>query len=151
MKDTKGMVGFALAVLAVLLIGAVSLNYGDPRDMRELYISITADTSGDSWTTLDEAYSVTGGGVKDAAWINGKVYRVNVFSDATSTPTNLWDLTIVDEDTVDVLAGAFANIDSSTTESEYFDPPVPISGVLRVNGDNMGSKGTAYIRFLFAP
>jgi hypothetical protein len=45
--------------------------------------------------------------------INGGINRVVTNPDNTDTPTTLWDLTLTDEDGVDVLAGNGADRDSA--------------------------------------
>ena len=45
--------------------------------------------------------------------INGRINRVVTNPDNTDTPTTLWDLTLADEDGVDVLAGNGADRDSA--------------------------------------
>ena len=62
--------------------------------------SFTTDASGD----VTEQTSIL---------INGGINRVVTNPDNTDTPTTLWDLTLTDEDGVDVLAGNGADRDSA--------------------------------------
>ena len=62
--------------------------------------SFTTDASGD----VTEQTSII---------INGGINRVVTNPDNTDTPTTLWDLTLTDEDGVDVLAGNGADRDSA--------------------------------------
>lgn len=62
--------------------------------------------------------SATGGAVSSAAsgWYCGKIVKVSLASDAGDTaPTNLYDVTIEDQDGLDVLSGNGADVTSAAT------------------------------------
>ena len=77
--------------------------------------SFTTDASGD----ITEESTVT---------INGQIGRIVTNPDNTDTPTTLWDLTMADEDGVDILCGAGADrdvADSGASEQISPCPPCP--------------------------
>ena len=65
---------------------------------------------------------------ESTATINGQISRVVTNPDNTDTPTTLWDLTVADEDGVDILCGAGADrdvADSGASEQIAPCPPCP--------------------------
>jgi len=137
----------AAAVLAIFALGAVSMYYGNRRN-REIQLTTgEANASGYVAVTLSPGYLDDMG---NRVWVNGDLKRMDVWSDATTAPTTAWDL-VLNHGTsvVDILGGAFANIDSSTTVSYRFDPPVELSGTLHLVGTNMGADGGANILMVF--
>jgi hypothetical protein len=83
-----------------------SLDRTGERELEVISISWVAHTDG---TFTD--YTIPGGKVK------GVLERLVVDPGATA-PTNLYDVTIVDEDGVDVLGGGGANLLTATTEEK---------------------------------
>lgn len=79
-----------------------------------------------TWTfTTDGSGDVT---EETTATINGQISRIVTNPDNTDTPTTLWDLTLKDEDGVDVLGGVGADrdaADSGTSEQAAPCPPCP--------------------------
>ena len=60
--------------------------------------------------------------------INGQISRVVANPDNTDTPTTLWDLTLKDEEGVDILCGNGADrdaADSGASEQVFPCPPCP--------------------------
>lgn len=78
---------------------------------------------------------------------NGKVVQLVTVPGATA-PTDLYDITVTDEDGVDVLAGAGANRATATTQ---YVAEASLGAVaqsqLTINGSNAGAskEGTAYL------
>lgn len=74
-------------------------------------------------------YSFTTDGSGDASeqseLLNGRVNRVVTNPDNTDTPTAGWDLTIKDEDDVDVLCGNGANRDADGSKASEQAFPCP--------------------------
>jgi len=71
--------------------------YGTPVSIIEW--SFTTDGSGDATEDTEEIW--------------GKINRIATNPDNTETPTSLWDLTIADEDGVDILCGDGADRDAA--------------------------------------
>lgn len=128
-----------------------SLDEGDPtlrqdRSIVRLVINWLAHTDGSAThTTLP---------------VNGTILRVAV-NPATNAPDDNYDVTLLDEDGLDVLAGQGANRD--TTNSEHFCPgvaftdgtttsvvPIVVAGTLALSVTNAGSGNegqiTIYLR-----
>lgn len=105
-----------------------------------------------TWTSDDSNGTVTGTSVFE---VNGLVYGLTTNPGATA-PTDNYDITITDEDGVDLLGGAAA--DRDTSNSEYVAAkdgggnvvPIPCGGPITFNGSNMGNSkiGTARLWFL---
>lgn len=71
--------------------------------------------------------SATGGAVSSAAsgWYCGKIVKVSLASDAGDTaPTNLYDVTIEDQDGLDVLSGGGADVTAAATV--YINDPTKV-------------------------
>lgn len=93
--------------------------------------------------------------------VSGKIERVVVVPSASAAPSNLYDLTLTDEDGIDVLAGQGANL--SDTVANNFCPAIPlkdgtstadyattVDGILTLNvtnaGDAKAGKVVVYVR-----
>ncbi len=123
--------------------------------MADQVVTITQDTitypiQKVSWDWL----SATGGAVTSAAsgFFMGKIVRAILASDSGGTaPTNLYDVVIEDDDGLDVLAGAGANVTAAATV-HVTDPTKVLylrSGTLTLKvtnaGDAKGGVVTLYI------
>jgi hypothetical protein len=74
-----------------------------------------------TWTSATDgsvSHTITG--------VNGEIYRVTTDPSATA-PTDNYDITLTDEDGVDVLVGLGANRDTATTES--ISPGIAVTNV----------------------
>lgn len=75
-------------------------------------------------------------------------YLVRVVTNPEDGPTADWDLTIIDEDGVDILAAG--GVDRHTTTSEEVplpnNNPVFVNGTVTVTGANMGNVKTAAVK-----
>jgi hypothetical protein len=84
------------------------------------------------------------------ARVTGLLYRVVTNPDDTDVPNANWDLTITDEDGVDLLAGQGVNRSNSNSEQIVLSNPVEVSSKLTfsVTNGGTGKKGkvTAYLR-----
>jgi len=76
-----------------------------------------------TWTfTTDGSGDVT---EETTATINGQISRIVTNPDNTDTPTTLWDLTLKDEDGVDVLSGDGADRDTADSGASEQIAPCP--------------------------
>ena len=79
-----------------------------------------------TWSfTTDASGDVT---EETTATINGQISRVAFNPDNTDTPTTLWDFTLKDEDSIDLLCGDGADrdaADSGASEQVAPCPPCP--------------------------
>lgn len=93
--------------------------------------------------------------------VSGTIERIVIVPSASAAPTNLYDITLTDEDGIDVLAGQGANLSSSaashvcpgvplkdgTTTSAV---PIVVDGTLTLNvtnaGDTKAGSVAVYVR-----
>lgn len=134
------------------MAGTVTITEGTKRDdshgrILEVTATLTSDSSGDA--TGETTFTV-----------EGMFMGVMVNPDGTAAPTDDWDLTVKNEDAVDLLGGNGADLDTSTGEYrpclvtnkvdatnhlEY----VPIANSkLTFTGANMGSAKKAVVTAL---
>lgn len=79
--------------------------------------------------------------------LNGRIYRVVTNPDNADTPTANWDLTLEDEDGVDVLAGTGANRDAGGTgASEQIKPDVAVASKLTFKVANGGNAKKGVVK-----
>ena len=103
----KLLILFAVIVLlpaGVWAAGTVSMGqvyYGG--GIKRVAISWTSDASGDATYTTTQ--------------LGGVILRVTFDPDGTAAPTDNYDITLKDENGIDVLAGSGANLSTSTTSS----------------------------------
>lgn len=104
-----------------------------------------------TWTfTTDGSGDVT---EQTSVVINGQVSRVVVNPDNAATPTTLWDLTLTDEDAVDILSGEGANRDAANngaSEQVFPCPPyLTVQSKLRFTVANGGNakKGVVKVHY----
>ena len=150
------VIGLGVAALVWAADAGVvtTVRSGTDRDAKQpgldLYtITLVSDDSGDA----EEA--------SDIANAQGEIVKVTTDpSDGSTSPTTLWDLTILDASGYDILEGLGA--DRSASASETFVPrfwdttttetrkssPVYQLGALTPVGDNMGSTRTATVYLL---
>jgi hypothetical protein len=93
--------------------------------------------------------------------VSGQIQRIVIDPSGSAAPSTLYDLTLTDEDGVDVLAGQGANLSETTTTS--FCPGTPlkdgtttstyptvVDGILTLNitnaGDTKAGKVVVYVR-----
>jgi hypothetical protein len=74
-----------------------------PRCATRWPINWTSDASGNVSVGID--------------WPGGTIERVTFWHDPVNTPTNLYDVTLTDEDGIDILGGRGANIASASNTS----------------------------------
>lgn len=106
-----------------------------------------------TWTSDDTAGTVTG---TSSFEIGGLVYGLTTNPGSTA-PTDNYDITITDEDGVDLLGGVGA--DRDTANSEYVAVkdgagnvvPVPVGGPVTFNGSNMGNSKVGIARLWYLP
>jgi hypothetical protein len=88
------------------------------------------------------------GNATQAVTLTGWIVKVVTNPDASAAPTADWDLTIVDEDALDILVAAGA--DRHTSNSELCalpnNNPIWVDGIVTVTGANMGDTKTAVVR-----
>ena len=78
--------------------------------------------------TLTWSFTTDGSGdvtEQTSATINGQISRVVTNPDNTDTPTTLWDLTLTDEDSVDVLCDAGEDMDAADSGASEQIAPCP--------------------------
>jgi len=91
---------------------------------------------------------------EESATVNGQINRVVTNPDDTDTPTTNWDLTIVDEDGIDILGGNGANRDAADSgASEQAAPSVAglaVASTLTFTVENGGNakKGAVTVYLL---
>jgi hypothetical protein len=87
--------------------------------------------------------------------ISGEIQRV-VIDPQSPAPTDLYDITLTDEDSVDVLAGQGANVSTSATSivcpgtplkdgTTVSVRPVVVDGILTLNITNAGNGGAGKV------
>jgi len=117
-------------------------------------VTITEETHGSlkkiAWAwTCDASGNVNGTGGQTAGAYNGALERlVTVPAAAGSAPTDNYDITILDEDGVDVLLGAGADRDTANTEQvQRTSLGVVANDKLTLNIANAGNakSGTVYL------
>jgi hypothetical protein len=93
--------------------------------------TLTTSDQGGGVTKYAIAWVSTAGGAVSANTfsVKGRVLQVKVLPDSGGTqPTDLYDLTIVDADSVDVINGAGANLSNATGKYIQLDPPLILDG-----------------------
>lgn len=83
--------------------------------------------------------SASNGSVSQAVPVDGAIVRV-VTNPGATAPSDNWDLTLVDEDGVDVLAGEGANRDTSNSEQIYPTDTPFVNGTVTVTVANAGDS-----------
>ena len=104
-----------------------------------------------TWSfTTDASGDVT---EESASTINGQISRVVTNPDNTDTPTTLWDLTLKDEDGVDILGGDGGDRDSADSKASEQVSPCPPCPAIRskltftvANGGN-AKKGVVVVYY----
>ncbi len=150
------LVGFAFwlvcagAASATETTGTVTVSVIRVPALSVFSISATSNAAGDIYYPLD-----FGAGVS----CHGLLQRVTVNpADGATSPTDAFDLTLLDLDGVDVLAGLGADLSRSASTS--FRPTVgdgvtsgaiALQGALTLTGDNMGASKGAVVRLYVKP
>ena len=100
-----------LIALGLLLVGSTAFAQGSDSitvTSGTVSVSRTAGAAGD-YVTVSWTSTAAGAVVVSGIYLEGLVTKV-VFANGTATPTNLYDVTITDQDSIDVLGGDGANI-----------------------------------------
>jgi hypothetical protein len=113
-------------------------------------VTVTEERYG-SLKKIAFAWTSSAGGAADGSTsgaYNGVVERLVTVPSGSAAPTDDYDLTIVDEDGVDVLMGAGANRDAANTEQVLASSlGVVANDTLTVHVTNAGNakQGTVYL------
>lgn len=106
----------ALGAVVALAVGSVTLT------STSVGRRITKHTI--VWTS-DAAGAVSGNGATLASIDRGAVVQIELIpGSAGNQPTDLYDVTLVDDRSVDYLQGVGANLSNSTSKLVLFDPPI---------------------------
>ena len=90
---------------------------------------------------------VSGDASEESITLNGRIERVATNPDNTDTPTTNWDLTIEDEDGIDVLGAAGANRDpGGTGASEQIKPDVVVASKVTFKVANGGNAKKGVVK-----
>lgn len=103
--------------------------------IRKIKFAWTSDASGDATGTTTKSYT-------------GELLRLITVPDGTSAPTDDYDITITDEDGVDVLIGQGANRDTANTEQVIASSLGCVANdklTLTVANAGNAKKGTVYL------
>lgn len=117
-------------------------------------MAVTEDNSGKLYKVKFTLTSTTAGTASDVTTgrYNGIVHRVVFVPDAGGTqPTDAWDITIADGDSVDILNGLGANLtNAATVQKANVDGLGDVkSSLLTANLTNAGdSKGVTVILYI---
>lgn len=83
--------------------------------------------------------SDSNGDVNDTAFGHqGYLERVTFVPSSTAQPSDLYDLSLLDSDGVDILDGAGSNLSNSVSSSFVSDPPMPVLGAIYPTISNAG-------------
>jgi hypothetical protein len=90
-------------------------------------VVLTADNLGGGLVQYTFAWTSTAGGAVSAnaqALVRGRLVEIEIIPASGGTqPTDLYDMTLVDENGVDLLNGRGANRSNATSERFQWDPP----------------------------
>jgi hypothetical protein len=103
--------------------------------MKKIAWTWTADASGNADGATVNAY-------------NGACQRLVTVPDSGTAPTDNYDITVADEDSTDVLMGAGANRDTSTTEQVLGTSLGVVANdklTIHVTNAGSGGKGVTYL------
>lgn len=110
-----------------------------------------------AWTSAADGTATVASGLA----VSGQVQRVVFIPSATAAPTDLYDVTLTDADSMDILAGQGANLSTSTSSSVCpgipFDDgtttsvaPCVVDSILTLNvtnaGDSKAGSVIVYVR-----
>jgi hypothetical protein len=108
------------------MAGTLTITHQLHRTVQKLLLDWLSDASGDVSGTL-------------TAVVSGILYRVAFVPDGGGTqPTDLYDVTIEDDDGVDVLAANGSNL-SNATKSQHIDAGRAVDGKLELKVSNAGN------------
>lgn len=130
------------------MAGSVTITYQDHRTVKWIQWAWTSDASGDVSGT-------------ETVVVSGQILRVVTIPDDTAAPTASYDVTLEDEDNVDILYGAGA--DRSATDAESLVPlqtddkaspanvpiPVPFDGKLELKIVNAGNAKQGTVKLYY--
>jgi len=111
-------------------------------------MSFVAEQRGRGIQRVEVAWTSTAGGAASAAqFLFGKLCRVTTIPNGVAAPTDNYDVTLVDEDGVDVAGGNLADRDTANTENVVFANKEVIGGLLTPTVANAGNakQGTIVI------
>jgi len=120
---------------------AGSVTFSEDRSSNRGLQTITA-----AWTS-DASGDVSGTSTRT---VSGRLARVVTNPDDSAAPTDNYDVTLLDADGVDVLAGAAADRDTANSEQILLDPPVAVHGPLQPVVANAGNAKAGAIVLYFA-
>lgn len=105
-----------------------------PTKVRKYVVAWTSDASGDATATLP---------------LDGCLVRMVTNPDGTDAPTDNYDITIIDEDGVDLLNGEGADRDTANSEQVFLTDPAFHNGDVTVTianaGDTKAGTVTLYV------
>lgn len=113
-------------------------------------VTVTEETVG-SIKKIKFTWTASAGGAADGATTgtyNGALQRLVTVPDTGTAPTNLYDITVADEDGTDVLMGAGADRSSTNTEQVLASSlGVVANDTLTIHVTNAGNagKGVTYL------
>lgn len=103
-----------------------------PTKNNKISIGWTSDASGDATANLAADYN------SNLSKIKGWIIQIATNPGATA-PTDNYDITISDADSVDVCGGRLKDRDTATSELVTFDPPVWVDSELALAVANAGN------------
>ena len=133
--------------IAALLAGAVLMLSGTAFAASSIVLSPVDDVSGQNIKIY--TYTITAhtdGSVTPVATnpIDGWIIRTVTNPDDVAAPTNLYDLTLVDRDGVDVMGGTLMNRAEATTEHVLFPQPY-VRGAVTITPTNNSVNGAVIV------
>jgi len=100
-----------------------------------------------SWTSGDGAEAGTASGQTSEAY-SGKILGLATDPDGTAIPTDNYNITVTDEDGMDVLMGGGANRDTAVTEYVLSTSLGAVANdklTINISGAGTNKKGIAYL------
>jgi hypothetical protein len=134
------------AVFAPQTVGAITTSwaYGSPAALSCVTATFTSDASGTVEGIVPyDTYAA-------AKYLGGLLYRATVApASGALRPDNLFDVTLLDVDSKDVLQGQFQNLTSATATTVNFSTPTAFIGPHTLSASGMGNKKEASLRLYF--
>ncbi len=138
-----------IGVILVLLVcvAAVTLNQGGDQRVKTVTITLSSDEDGSDTETLTASMAATNYG---HTYVSGFAHRIVTNpGDGSSSPTDDWDVTVLDSLGIDILNSQGLNRDQTNTENVNLTVHTAFVGPLSVVGAAMGSTHTATVTFIF--
>lgn len=121
------------------MAGTLTITYQNHRTVKKITFDWLSDADGDVSAT-------------HTTYLSGQILRVVFDPDGGGTqPSDLYDVTLIDDNGVDVLDGLGANLSNATTTSEVpvFETPAAIDDLLELVVANAGNaKGGLVILYM---